>query len=140
MAYAGYLIKVGSWTFPTKYIRYDTYKITPNQRIDLDSTVTTNGDLWRQVLPHTRTKIEFDMPMMTMSDQVTIMTNLRAAWSANGTTLQRECQVTYYDMETDSYKTMNCYMPDIDWKIRNVKDTSPYEINYDETRLAFIEK
>lgn len=140
MAYSGYLIKVGSWTFPTKYIRYDTYKITPNQRIDLDSSVTTSGTLWRQVLPHTRTKVEFDVPMMTLTEQQEIMTNLRAAWAANGTTLQRECQVTYYDMETDTYKTMNCYMPDIDWKIRNVKDTTPYQINYDETRLAFIEK
>ena len=140
MAYAGYLIKVGAWTFPLKYLRYDTYKITPNQRIDLDSTVTTAGYLWRQVLPHTRTKVEFDMPLMTMADQVYIMSNLRAAWAANGTSLQRECVVSYYDMETDSYKSMTCYMPDIDWKIRNVDNEPPYQINYDETRLAFIEK
>jgi len=140
MAYAGYLIKVGSWTFPTKYIKYETYKISPNQRIDLDSSVSTDGYLHRQVLPHTRTKVEFDMPYMSYSDQTTIMTNLRAAWAANGTTLQRECVVEYYDMETDTYKTMNCYMPDIDWKIRNVKDTAPYQVNYSETRLAFIEK
>lgn len=140
MAFSGYLIKVGNWTFPLKYIRYDTYKITPNQRLDLDSTVTTTGHLWRQVLSHTRTKVEFDMPMMNNTDMQTVMSNLRSAWSSNGTTLQRECQVTYYDIETDDYKTMNCYMPDIEWKIRNVKESSPYEINYNETRIAFIEK
>ena len=140
MAYSGYLIKVGTWTFPLKYIKYETYKITANQRIDLDSTVTTQGYLWRQVLPHTRTKVEFDVPYMNMADQQTIMTNLRAAWAANGTTLQRECIVTYYDPETNDYKTMNCYMPDIDWKIRNIDNNAPYNINYSETRLAFIEK
>ena len=140
MAYNGYLIKVGSWTFPLKYLKYETYKISPNQRIDLDSTVTTSGYLWRQVLPHTRTKVEFDMPYMSMADQKEIMTQIRAAWAANGTTLQRECMVTYYDMETDSYKTMNCYMPDIEWKIRNIDNSSPYNINYSETRIAFIEK
>lgn len=140
MAYQGYLIRVGSWNFPLEYIRYDTYKITPNQRIDLDSTVTTSGYLWRQVLEHTRTKVEFDMPMMDMSAQIEIMNNIRAAWTSNGTTLQRECQVSYYDPETNDYKTMNCYMPDIDWKIRNIDNTSPYNINYDETRIAFIEK
>lgn len=140
MAYAGYLIKVGGWEFPLQHIRYDTYKITPNQRIDLDSTVTTSGYLWRQVLQHTRTKVEFDMPMMGMAEQQDIMSHIRAAWTANGTYQQRECSVEYYDMETDSYKTMNCYMPDIDWKIRNINNTSPYQINYDETRIAFIEK
>lgn len=140
MAYAGYLIKVGSWTIPLKYIRYDTYKITPNQRIDLDSTVTTAGYLWRQVLPHTRTKIEFDIPMIGMTEQVDFMSHMRTAWSVNNRTLQRECTVTYYDMETDTYKSMDCYVPDIDWKIRNIDNTSPYQINYNETRIAFIEK
>ena len=140
MAYGGYLIKVGSWTFPTKYIKYETYKISPNQRIDLDTTVTTSGYLWRQVLPHTRTKVEFDTTYINMAAQKDIMSHLRAAWASNGTTLQRECIVQYYDMETDSYKSMNCYMPDIEGKIRNVDDTPPYNINYSETRLAFIEK
>ena len=140
MAYSGYLLKVGTWVFPLQYIRYDTYKATVNQRIDLDSTVNTAGYLWRQVLAHTRTKVEFDMPMMRMSEQKDIMSHIRAAWQANGTELQRECMVEYYDMETDTYKTMNCYMPDIEWKIRNIDNTAPYEINYDETRIAFIEK
>ena len=67
MAYAGYLIKVGGadgTVFPMKYIRVETYKCTPNQRIDQGSDSDATGTLHRTVLPHTRTKIEFETPQM----------------------------------------------------------------------------
>lgn len=137
MAYAGYLMKVGSWTFPMNKIEVDTYLITSNQRQDLDSTLTAAGILYRQVLPHTRTKVEFKVPPMSASEQQTIMTNIRAAWTAAGSELARECNVTYYDPETGDYKTMNCYMPDIQWQIL---DAGANDITYNRTRLAFIEK
>jgi len=137
MAFNGYLLKVGSWTFPLNCIEVDTYDCTPNQRTDLDSTVTATGELWRNVLPHTRTKVEFKTPPLSMAEQKTIMTNLRAAWVADGSELRRECNVQYYDPETDTYKTGHCYTPDIQWQI---KDVTASDIQYNRTRIAFIER
>ena len=55
MAFSGYLIKFtaanGTVTeFPITYIRYETYKATPNQRMDLDPTRDTTGLLHRNAL------------------------------------------------------------------------------------------
>lgn len=137
MAYNGYLLKIGNWTFPTEYIEADTYDCTPNQRQDIDSTVTATGEMWRNVLPHTRSKVEFKTPPLTLAQQVVIMTHLRNAWIAAGSELYRECNIQYYDMETDTYKTMRCYTPDIQWQIMNITDE---DIQYNRTRIAFIEK
>ena len=137
MAWNGYLLKIGSWTFPMNLIEMDSYDCTPDQRTDMDSTVTATGELWRNVLQHTRSKVELRTTPLTLTQQQTIMSNLRSAWAAAGSELHRECQVNYYDMETDTYKTMHCYTPDIQWSIKSVTNN---DIIYNRTRIAFIEK
>ena len=138
MAFSGYLIKLGGaggTTLPLKYMRYETYKAAPNQRFDLNSTRDTTGLLHRTALAHTATKIEFETPYMTNSDINTLMTMIRSHWvSVN----ERKIVLQYYDSETDSYKTGNFYMPDINFDIRNI-DLTKNIINYQQIRFAFIE-
>nr|DAH30332.1 MAG TPA: hypothetical protein [Caudoviricetes sp.] len=131
MAYQGYLIKVGNTVFPMKYIRAETYKCTPNQRIDQDSDSDATGMLHRNVLPHTRTKIEFETPQMLRgADVLAISTLLGLSGS------RRDVTITYWDHESQSYKTGKCYVPDISYQLmRNTGD----DLVYMPIRYAFIE-
>lgn len=108
MAYSGYHIKLGSNIFPERYIAVETYIITPNQRMDLDSYRDANGALHRTVLSHTASKIEWNTPYLYRADKVSMMSFLRANMSD---VQSRTFSVTYYDDETDAYKTGTFYMP-----------------------------
>lgn len=141
MAFNGYLIKLGGSTgveLPMKYIKYETYKITPNQRLDLDTTRDTTGMLHRNVLSHTAMKVEFETIPMDNYNVAALMTLLRNSFSDSQA---RKVTLDYYDVETDAYKTGTFYMPDIQWTIRNVdlRNSDHKVINYNGARLAFIE-
>lgn len=138
MSFNGYLIKLGGSAgtpLPITYMRYDTYKVTPNQRMDLDPTRDTTGLLHRNTLAHTATKIEFNTPRFTNSVIGTLNTLIQSAMSDRQA---RKIDLEYYDPETDSYKTGTFYMPDVAYQIVNV-DAVKNIINYNETRYAFIE-
>lgn len=114
-------------------MRYEEYKVTPDQMIDLDSYVSETGVLIRNVLSHTRSKIEFNTPYITSTDW-------NALWSLISTYFtsasERKVTIQYYDPLTDDYKTANCYVPDVEFTIRNIDNGV---INYDGIRVAFIE-
>lgn len=141
MALGNYLIRVrkadksGWQVIPTGLISYETYKATPDQMIDLDSYVAETGVLIRNVLSHTRTKIEFETPYCND-------TQWKQLWAiiSDGFTdaTARKCRIQYYDNLTDSYKLAWCYVPDVELTIRNV-DWANKTINYDPIRVAFIE-
>nr|DAK80925.1 MAG TPA: hypothetical protein [Caudoviricetes sp.] len=132
MAYQGYLIKVGNTVFPMKYIRAETYKCTPNQRIDQDSDSDATGMLHRNVLPHTRTKIEFETPQMLRGADVAAI-NALLGLAGNA---RRDVTIEYWDHESQGYKTGQCYVPDVSYQImRNAGD----DLVYMPIRYAFIE-
>lgn len=136
MAFSGYLIKVGSPAveIPLKYMRAETYKVTPNQRLEWSAERDVTGVLHRETTPNMPPKIEFNTPLMTNSDIKALNTILQNAYSVAA---ERKLSVTYYDPESDTYKTHDCYMPDVAYEIRNV-DTANNVINYEELRYAFI--
>ena len=137
MAFSGYLIKVGTGTpveIPLKYMRAETYSVTPNQRLEWSAERDVTGVLHRETTPNMPPKIEFNTPLMTNKDIKALNTILSNAYS-NAT--ERKLSVTYYDPESDTYKTHDCYMPDVKYEIRNV-DTANNVINYEELRYAFI--
>ena len=136
MAFTGYLIKVGSSEveIPLKYMRAETYTVTPNQRMEWSAECDVNGYLHRVTVENKPPKIEFSTPLMTNSDIATLNAIFSAAYSVAD---ERKLTVKYYDPETDSYKTHDCYMPDVHYSIRNV-DAANNVINYEELRYAFI--
>ncbi len=132
MAYAGYLIKVGTYTIPLSLIRAETYSVFKSVT-DLDSYVDASGYLHRNALSHIANKVEFEtIPMLTDRQFADLMNNL---YSQMSSTLERKAEVTCYIPETDSYVTQDMYMPDI-------KPTLYYadaeKIQYNQIRLAFI--
>lgn len=136
MAFSGYLIKVGSPAveIPLKYMRAETYKVTPNQRLEWSAERDVTGVLHRETTPNMPPKIEFNTPLMTNLDINALNTILNAAYTNFA---ERKLPVEYYDPESDTYKTHDCYMPDVHYEIRNV-DTVRNVINYEELRYAFI--
>lgn len=115
-----------------KYIRTETYKCTPNQRIDQDSDSDATGELHRNVLPHTRTKIEFETPQMLRGADVAAIS---ALLGLAGNT-RRDVTIEYWDHESQGYKTGKCYVPDVSYQImRNMGD----DLVYMPIRYAFIE-
>lgn len=137
MAFSGYLIKVGTGTpveIPLKYMRAETYSVTPNQRLEWSAERDVTGVLHRETTPNMPPKIEFNTPLMTNADIKALNTILSNAYSVAD---ERKLSVTYYDPESDTYKTHDCYMPDVKYEIRNV-DAAHNVINYEELRYAFI--
>ena len=136
MAFSGYLLKIGGSNgteFPMKYIKLSGYSITPNQRMEVEAKRSVTGVLYRSTVAHTATKIEFNTPPMTNSDVDAMMTLLKNAWT---NTQERKLKVQYYDMESDSYKEGDFYMPDTQFSIERIEGNV---IQYGEIRVAFIE-
>lgn len=132
MAYAGYLVKVGTYTIPLSLIRAETYSVFKSVT-DLDSYVDANGFLHRNALDHIANKVEFEtIPLLTDKQFANLMSNLYSQMSSQ---LERKASVTCYIPETDNYVTQDMYMPDI-------KPTLYYadseKIQYNQIRLAFI--
>lgn len=141
MAFQGYLIKVGyvdaqnpGTEIPLTYMRAETYTVTPQQRMEWSAERDTTGLLFRTTVPNMPPKIEFETPLMTNTEISALNAMLQAAYiNVN----ERKLKIEYYDPESDSYKTHECYMPDVNYKIRNV-DTVNNVINYQQLRYAFI--
>lgn len=132
MAYSGFLIKVGDYTVPFRYIEASKYK-TGVKGQDLDSYRDANGILHREALSNVSIKTEWETPNdMEESDVRDLMDNIRAQYT-NQT--EKKALVTAFMPETGNYVTMECYAPDIEYTIDNAdKDT----IKYASFRLAFI--
>lgn len=132
MAYAGYLIKVGDYTIPHKYIRAESY--SPYRNIqDLDSFRDADGLLHRTALEHIPNKVEFDtVPMMTNTEFAELMGNIQANFT---NALERKASVRLYIPETDSYVTQDMYMPDVKPTLYFADEK---KILYNAVRLAFI--
>ena len=135
MAYSGYLIKVGNYTFPLSLIRAETYSVFKSVT-DLDSYVDGNGLLHRNALDHIANKVEFEtIPQLTNSQFADLMSNLQAQMVTDKDKLERKASVTCYIPELDDYVTQDMYMPDIKPTLYYADGT---KILYNQIRLAFI--
>ena len=132
MAYAGYLIKVGTYTIPLSIIRAETYSVFMSIT-DLDSYVDANGLLHRNALDHVANKVEFEtIPLMDNTQFADLMSNIRSQMTE---LKERKASVTCYIPELDDYVTQDMYMPDIKPPLYFADDTI---IQYNQVRLAFI--
>lgn len=121
--------------FPLKYVKMESYKVTPDQRMESSAARSASGLLKRTTCSHTASKIDMSTIPLTNADVSEINTLLSNAYTDPQ---QRQLDLRYYVPETDSYKTGTFYVPDIDYNILRV-DLSTNTIHYDSVRLAFIE-
>ena len=136
--FAGWLIKcVTNGTpveIPLKYMRAETYTVTPDQRMEWSAERDVTGVLHRETVQNLPPKIEFNTPLMTNSDINALNNIIKAAFTNY---LQRNITIQFYDPERNQYWEWDCYMPDVKYNIRNA-DTANNIINYEELRYAFI--
>lgn len=131
MAFEGYLIKVGNYTFPAKYIVAKTYKVKKNVQ-DFESYRDANGEMHRNALDHYALTVQFDIkPNRTNLEINKIMSNIKANFTIPK---ERRANVTVYVPEDDTYVTQPMYMPDIEFTIKEISDI----IKYDTITFEFI--
>ena len=135
MAYAGYLIKVGTYEIPMKYIALEGYKVTPNFRQDLDPFRDNNGVLTRNVVTNMPSKIEIKTPYMYARAMNDLMSKIRAQFT---NAAEKKASITFYCPDTDSYKTENMYCPDFEYEIYRVEPSDYNRTIYKPFTLKFI--
>lgn len=132
MAYQGWLIKLGGYTFPQTKIYAKSYQVTYNSQ-DLDSYRDADGYLHRNALEHKCSKVEFETtPMLTDAEMDELMSNIRANYTS---AVERKLTATIYIPELGDYLTQEVYMSDPSYKIYG---TYHGVIHYESVRLAFI--
>ena len=129
--YKGYLLKFGSTVMPNKYLL--EYSSTPNQRMESDAQRDQLGDLHRTTLPHHKTSITFSTHILSLDEKINFQNIIYGAMTNS---LQRRVPVTYWNDETNSYKTGSFYIPDIEFQ---VIDADANNIEYNPITVELIE-
>lgn len=134
MAYNGFLLKVGTYTFPMEYINYESYKATLGIQ-DLDAYRDGNGALHRNALDCAIPKIEFQLrENITNKEFDTIMANIRSQYTK---AIERKANVRCFMPEIGDYIEYTAmYMPDIEVQIKEQIDNTT--LKYKSIRIAWI--
>lgn len=134
-SFEGWLLKFGSKIVPNKYLAYDDYTATPNQRTEVEAYRDLNNLLHRDTSPNFKTKIDFNTRPLYLSEKIDLQSTFASGLVNRA---QRKYNVTYWDDEQNTYRTGAFYMPDVDYKIINV-DEETKNILYNKMRFALIE-
>lgn len=105
--YAGYYVKIGNCTFTDPAPKRDGLLIQPHLVQTADSGVLASGKLEIKVLPHTRTKIQMQFPVMTKTQYETYYNVIMASMALS---------VEYYNEGIDDYETGTFYHNDMQYK------------------------
>lgn len=143
MSYSGWLIKIGDYKIPLKYIKAESYSAYVNMQ-DLEDYTDANGYLHRNALELKAFKIEFETPaLLNNKDFKQLMSNIRDNFTVKKA---RQCLITAYIPEYDDYVTQTGYMADFQpqmYHAQGEKDLTGAQIKkpiiqYNSIRLAFI--
>ena len=135
--FAGYLIKatVTNEEFPLRYIAWESYDSTPDQREEIKAYRDENTrDLHRVTAQGTKTKISFKTrDGLNLHDKKVIQ-----KWftDAESDAQQRKINLSFWDDEANEYKTGDFYRPDIKFTIKKVTEN---DIIYKELQITLVE-
>jgi hypothetical protein len=127
MAFSGFYLEIDGVVFPNELISIESLVITPNQIQEDDPYRDTNGKLHHSELPHRVTKIEFNTPTITQSQNSVLQTFFVS---------MRDKTVKYWNPKTGGYQTGIFYAPDMDFTINYTIGSTIY---YNPIRVALIE-
>ena len=105
--YAGYYVKIGDCNFTNPAPKREGLLIQPHLVQTADSGVLASGALEIKVLPHTRTKIQMDFPVMTKAQYETYYNVIMSSMYL---------EVEYYNEGIDEYETGIFYHNDMQYK------------------------
>lgn len=134
--FEGYLIKLGDYTFPMKYIAEETYTALPKQRQELSAERDNLGVLHREVVKNMPSKIVFATISGLTNTEVKLIFEMIHARYINEA--EKKLEVTYYLPETDSYSEKEyMYIPNMEFPIDYV-DVEDKKVVYDPLTFTFI--
>lgn len=132
MAYSNFLLKIGSYEFPQRYMKADSYSAYVNMQ-DVDPYTDANGYLHREAVELKALKVEFEtVAMLTNSEFANIMSKIKQNYTEEKS---RKVMITAYIPEYDDYVTQTGYLADFTPQIYG---TYGGVIHYNPIRLAFI--
>ena len=105
--YKGYYVKIGNCNFTNPAPKRDGLLIQPHLVQTADSGVLASGKLEIKVLPHTRTKIQMQFPVMTKAQYQYYYSIIMDSMYL---------QVEYYNEGIDAYETGTFYHNDMQYK------------------------
>lgn len=105
--FRGYYVKIGNCTFTSPSPKRDGLLIMPHLVQTADSGVVASGKLDIKVLPHTRTKIQMQFPIMTKAQYENYYAVIMASMAL---------PVEYYNEGIDEYETGTFYHNDMQYK------------------------
>ena len=126
--FQGYLLKINGRILPAKYVQ--TYKATPDQIQDIDSYQDSNGVLHREILSHTRSKIEFTTPYLWLEDKIVFQSYFPDQKA------EPKVSVEYWNDEQNNYTAGVFYVPDMDYQVYRIQGA---RMEYFPIRVALIE-
>lgn len=132
MAYQGYLIRVGNYDIPMKFIKADSYNASLITQ-DLDSYRDMDGVLHRTALSHRVNKIEFQTPSLLKDFEMEdFLSNVRQNYISSN---EKKVIASVYVPELDEYMTQEMYISDLNFSVYGIFDGV---IIYNPLRVAFI--
>jgi citrate lyase gamma subunit len=105
--FRGYYIKIGNCTFTNPAIKREGLLIMPHLEQTANSGVLASGELSIKVLPHTRTKIQMQLPVMTPEQYQNYYSVIMSSMYLT---------VEYYNQGIDAYETGTFYHNDMQYK------------------------
>ena len=132
--FQGYLLSFNGANLNNKYISLKSFKVTPNQRLEIEAYRDANSLLHRVTSPNFKTKIDFTtVAGLTLSDKEDMFNRINTGLINSN---QKSYNVVYWNDDTSSYRQGIFYMPNVEYTIRRISDT---DIIYEPIRIAFIE-
>ena len=125
--------------FPNKYIALDTWSSTPNQREEIKAYRDDNTrDLTRVTAQGKKSKFSFKTrKKLHLNEKKEIQQFFTdGEQQTGGDPNQRKIQLTFWNDESNSYKTGYFYRPNMEFKIYKITDD---DIIYDEMSFELIE-
>ena len=138
-SFAGYLFKTSIGTteviFPLKYIAFETWETTPNQREEIKAYRDDNTrNLTRVTAAGRKSKISFSIRDGISLEQ---KIEIQKFFTDHETSAdERKIQITYWNDEENAYKTGYFYRPNMTFKISHITDTTIY---YKSFKIELIE-
>ena len=130
----GYLLKFVDTVLPNRFLKFDSYTCTPNQRTELEAYRDDyTQELYRITSEGVKTKIEANVPVLYLEDKIEFQNYIKNGLEDK---LQRKYKVTYWNDETNTYETGYFYIPDTQFSIYTIKNNS---ILYNSFKLTLIE-
>lgn len=132
--FKGYLLKFGDTVLPNRFLKFDSYACTPNQRTELEAYRDDyTQELYRVTSEGVKTKIEANVPVLYLEDKIEFQNYIKNGLEDE---LQRKYKVTYWNDESNTYETGYFYIPDTQFSIYTIKNNS---ILYNSFKLTLIE-